>query len=176
MPVAVVESYKTYDAPTWVGPLVERMLAHTPEKYLTDLGTVVLSEKGTFNRKRRRMRVPRRGRKIGLVHAAGLYHREWKGERAWIELFVDSILGESRWPRFPIARDVVLGMVLFHELGHHVHATTRPEFREKEDVADDWSKKFLGNYFRKEYRHSWPVLRLTFLLTAFVFKRVRKLL
>jgi hypothetical protein len=47
--------------------------------------------------------------------------------------------------------------VLFHEIGHHIDYTVKPEFREKEDVADDWAKKMIGNYFTKEYRYLLPV-------------------
>jgi hypothetical protein len=43
--------------------------------------------------------------------------------------------------------------VLFHEIGHHVHARVRPEFREKEDVADDWGKKLLRNYVHEQYSY-----------------------
>lgn len=45
-------------------------------------------------------------------------------------------------------------MVLFHEIGHHVHTTIRPEFSEKEDVADDWGKKLMKNYMLK---HCWYI-------------------
>ena len=35
-------------------------------------------------------------------------------------------------------RDIGFGHVLFHEIGHHIHNTVRPEYDEKEDVADKW--------------------------------------
>ena len=41
--------------------------------------------------------------------------------------------------------DVVLGGVIYHKLGHHVH-TIRPEYREKEDVADNWAARFAVNH------------------------------
>jgi hypothetical protein len=39
----------------------------------------------------------------------------------------------------------------------------RPEFREKEDVADNWGRKLLKNYIRKRYwfipRPAWRIIR-----------------
>jgi hypothetical protein len=46
---------------------------------------------------------------------------------------------------------MVLGEVLFHEIGHHIHYTQAPEFREREDVAEDWKKRLSKIYFRKRY-------------------------
>jgi hypothetical protein len=46
-----------------------------------------------------------------------------------------------------------LGTVLFHEIGHHIHYTLRPEYREREDVADDWGVKLRRNWFK--VRRPW---------------------
>ena len=54
--------------------------------------------------------------------------------------------------------DVIFGRVLYHELGHHVH-TIRPEYQEKEDVADNWAVRFSVNYVRKTYWFLYPLLR-----------------
>jgi len=48
--------------------------------------------------------------------------------------------------------------VLFHEIGHHIHRTVRPEHNEKEDVADKWAGKLNGNFVRKKYWYAIPVL------------------
>ncbi len=40
------------------------------------------------------------------------------------------------WLRIPLIREGKIADVLFHEIGHHIHFTCRPEYREKEDVAD----------------------------------------
>jgi hypothetical protein len=60
----------------------------------------------------------------------------------------------------PFLRSAIFGHVLFHEIGHHIDATVRPEFREKEDVADSWSKRLLRIYFRERYRFPRPVAKL----------------
>ena len=62
----------------------------------------------------------------------------------------------------PIVREFVVRDVLFHEIGHHIHATIRPEFREREDVADIWKVRLDQHYLRS--RH--PVLR-ALMLTVF---------
>ena len=36
----------------------------------------------------------------------------------------------------------------------------RPEFREKEDVADGWARKLLRGYFQARYRFPRPVAKL----------------
>jgi hypothetical protein len=48
-------------------------------------------------------------------------------------------------------RDVAIARVLYHELGHHVHLFVRPEYRETEDVADDWRDKFMRIFLRGKY-------------------------
>jgi hypothetical protein len=37
--------------------------------------------------------------------------------------------------------------VLYHEIGHHIHAEHKPVHEEKENVADDWSHKLWGILF-----------------------------
>lgn len=88
-----------------------------------------------------------------VVKTLGRYHRGEKGKNAWIEIFVDRIFdGWERgfWLKLPLVRDFLLAPVLFHEIGHHVHARIRPEFQEREDVADRWQVKLETIYYRKE--------------------------
>jgi len=89
---------------------------------------------------------------------AGLYHCKHQGQKAWIQIFVDKIYFPPRYVRWvgPIL-DIVFGSVLYHELGHHAH-TICPEYREKEDVADRWSNRFLLNHFRKKYLFLYSLL------------------
>jgi hypothetical protein len=93
------------------------------------------------------------------VEARGLYRQQWQGRPAWIQIFVDQTLKhweKGWWLKIPVQRDILLSNVLFHELGHHIHATSHPEFREKEDVADDWGQKLAQHYLRGRY----PLLRM----------------
>ena len=90
-----------------------------------------------------------------IAPALGLYHQEWKGERAWIEIFVDNTLRnwEAHWVlKLNFLREALIGDVLFHEVGHHIHFTSRPEYREREDVADVWKVRLKQNYTRRRHR------------------------
>ncbi|MGB0081760.1 MAG: hypothetical protein WBP90_09560 [Terracidiphilus sp.] len=157
----VVVNFSDYTPPFDVLSLTERLLASVPPRYLLGLREVVLTNKIGLSRARRRSVTKSRGRKVKILQARGLYHPAWKGKQAWIEIFVDSTFagyekGGWQWLlRFGYFRENALGGVLFHEIGHHIDATLRPEFREKEDIADDWSKKLGREWFRKER----PLLR-----------------
>jgi hypothetical protein len=93
---------------------------------------------------------------------AGLYHQAWQGEKAWVEIFVDRILNSASkqgWMfKMPVVRDLFLSRVLFHEIGHHIHATVRPEFREKECVAEGWESRLQKNYIRQNYPYPVRIL------------------
>jgi hypothetical protein len=162
----VVTSFSDYSPPFDVSSLVERMLGFVPPRYLLGLREVVLTNKIGLSRARRRSVTKSRGKKVKILQARGLYHPAWKGKQAWIEIFVDSTLsvyekGLWRWLlHFGYFQENELGGVLFHEIGHHIDATHRPEFREKEDIADDWSKKLRREWLRKERPLLRRILRL----------------
>jgi hypothetical protein len=88
------------------------------------------------------------------------YHRRSGNSSPYIELRVDRIvLGLNGFPiRIPMLRDIIFGHVLFHDIGHHIHRTVRPEYDEKEDVADKWAGKLNGNFIRKKYWYLLPIL------------------
>jgi hypothetical protein len=154
----IIEQYSNYKPPFNVARIVSRMLDSVPHKYLNGLSEVVLTNPAGLSRPRRRSTTKSRGRKSRSVEARGLYHPAWNGKQAWIEIFVDQSLKISEkklWGRLGFIRETALGSVLFHEIGHHIHATVRPEFREKEDIADDWGKKLGRRY--THLRHSWVV-------------------
>src|ERR1700685_2279273 len=88
----VVASFSDYVPPFDVSSLVERMLGFVPPRYLLGLREVVLTNKMGLSRARRRSVTKSRGRKVKIMQARGIYHPAWKGEQAWIEIFVDSTL------------------------------------------------------------------------------------
>jgi phenylalanine-4-hydroxylase len=135
------------------------MLGSVPPEYLVGLDSVVLTSTDALSRKRRRSKTWSRKRTVKVVKTRGLYHYAQKGKTAWIEIFVDRIFDGWEvgfWLKLPLVRDFLLAPVLFHEIGHHIHATVRPEFQEREDVADRWQVKLETIYYRKER----PYLRL----------------
>jgi hypothetical protein len=136
---------------------VERMLSHLPPGYFARLGHVALRDTGGLTR---RERLRRKKADPGMV-LAGTYTRPTSRDPAHIDLFVDSIVGNlsPRWLRVPPVRDLLLGRVLYHELGHHLHRVIRPEHRDLEMVADEWQKRLLREYFRRRYWYLTPIVR-----------------
>ena len=64
----------------------------------------------------------------------------------------------ERTPAAFLFRKVLFGQILFHEIGHHIHRTIRPEHKEKEDVADSWAGKLNVNFVRKNYWYAVPFI------------------
>ena len=161
-------------------PIVQRMLDSVPEKYLVGLQEVVITNASGLSRKQRRTVTKSRRGNVRFDEAAGLYHPAFNGRPAWIEIFVDNTLRgwESEWwLRIPLIREGKLADVLFHEIGHHIHLTCRPEYREKEDVADIWQVRLGRNYSRKRFRLMTGFVRfIRFLLGPFFDRQRGKLM
>jgi hypothetical protein len=158
----VRENFGPYRPPFDVRADIERLLSAVDARYVVGLSSVVLSTHRGLNRERRRSKTKARGRKVAVREALGLYHHEWCGKPAWIELFVDSTL---EWlPRFffrwRILRHMILARTLFHELGHHLHATQAPVHVEPETVAERWRMQLTREAFVRLHPKSTPLLRV----------------
>lgn len=169
--VEIVENYRGWEPPLDVEAVVQRLLSRLPEHYLYGLRSVVLTYAGGMSRERRRKKTGSRRKKVAIVRCRGLYHPKWRNEPAWIELFVDNILpgGSGPWVRLVPAQDFIIGDVLFHELGHHLHYTQAREHRETEAVAEDWEIRLLQKYVLRRYWHWLP-----FILVLWSFLWIRR--
>jgi hypothetical protein len=159
----VIVTFSGYKPPFDPEPIVRRMLDSVPKNFLAGLGQVVLSNTGSLSSKRRNIRLKSRRRRAGLGTAIGLYHPASRNSPAWIEIFVDNALRgweEGWWLRIALVREGRLSDVLFHEIGHHIHHTARPEHREKEDVADVWKVRLQRNYNRQRFRWMGAIARV----------------
>lgn len=89
----------------------------------------------------------------------GTYHRPWKGEPAWIELVVDEIVKDLPRPldRIGLVRDMTVGRVLFHEVGHHLDATVGSVGRTGEHGAEAWGRRLSRAYLRRRYWYLLPL-------------------
>ena len=152
--IEVRDFYNNYTPPRYVLRLVARLLSSVPAKYTKGLDCIVLTNQSGAPRRDRVGKLKSRKRRQNQKGVFGLYHPFRPGKPPWIELYVDNIVADiSYHPLVPMGRTACFGKVLFHEIGHHVHATVMPEFREKEDVADDWGRKLMRNYIRNRYRY-----------------------
>jgi hypothetical protein len=169
--VQVVEAFSDYAPPCHAKAVVEDLLGSASPDKLARLRTVVLTNKAALKGQRKPKWSWHRGRKTRHADALGMYHAEWRGESAWIELFVDQIIGDTpRWAlRLGIVRTFVFGPTLYHELGHHIHRRHRPEQREPEDVADDWKRSLMRTHLRRRHRF----VRLVLVPIAWIAGRLR---
>lgn len=156
--VDVIEAYRDYEAPAGTRTSVETLLETVEPSLTAGLGSVVLTNTAALTGSRKRAFSWWHGRKLRhATQARGMYHRAWHGQAAWVELFVDQTMRDTpRWlQRHHLIRIGLLGPVLYHELGHHIHATSHPEYAEPEGVADDWAKRLFLAHARA--RH--PIVR-----------------
>jgi len=166
--VTITEAYRDYTSSIDVTAVIRKLLESVRPNYLRGLDCIVLTNLSGQPRKRRLGKVTSRGRRIPKARVAGFYHQEWQGKPPWIELYVDQILNRGRnlplW--IPLFRDQLFADALFHEIGHHIHFAIRPEYREKEDVADYWKRKLDGYFLRKRHWYLLP-----FAMVRKVFKK-----
>jgi hypothetical protein len=175
----VIENYRDFAPSSDFRKLLEDLLDAVPSKYLVGLNAIILTNQSALTRRQQRQKVWSRNRKIRLPTARGCYYRANRTSPATIWLYVDNILrSESPWfRRLPILRYHGLGSVLYHEIGHHIHAVHRPIFEGKENVAEDWSKKLFGRFCRLRYWYLRPLaypIRLFFKLAGRIEKTVRR--
>lgn len=158
--VRIVESYRDWAPPIDASRVVSRLLAGTEERYKVGLATVVLTNSSGLSHDRRRQKTWSRGRKVLIAKSRGLYHQAWNNDPAWVEILVDNALRDvPPWLlKLPLLQDAIVGEVLFHEIGHHLHATQPPEHREPEDIAERWQKRLWRRYMRRRYLYLIPIL------------------
>jgi hypothetical protein len=129
--VKVVEAYRDYTPSVDANLIVRQLLDTVPEKYLRGLDCILLTNEAALPRRDRIGRVWSRKRKFDKSRVLGRYYRRNSQNPAYIELRVDKIL---RWmekvPAASLFRKVLFGHVLFHEIGHHIHRTIRPEYKQ----------------------------------------------
>jgi hypothetical protein len=149
--VPIREDYQDYIAPRWFQRTVERLLGSLPSAHTQGLSAIMLtnSTRAMRREQKRSSRRHRRGVPIGR------YHPAWRGERAWVELIVDRIVADIPKPLLQVqfVRDLVVGRVLYHEIGHHLHETVGPAARGSEPSAEAWHWRLSRLHTRKQYAY-----------------------
>src|SRR6266480_7606155 len=118
-----------------------------------------------------------RNRKVRLAESMGSYSRAWKSSPATVWLYVDNIVeaGSDWWRWVPVLRYTIPVEVLYHEIGHHIHAEHRPVHDGRENVAEDWSGKLWGNFCRKHYWYLFPFLYALARIASPIVKRLKRM-
>ena len=146
-------SYQNYHPPGNPEKSIRILLKYVPDKYLRGIDVIILRSSKDVNRATRREDF--KGPKTTL----GTYHHRHGNSKPYIELYIDTII-EKYGPlrKIPMVRNIAIGETLYHEIGHHIHQTIKPEYRDKERTADDWSKYFNKKLFKRRYFYMYPVL------------------
>ncbi|MFA4828099.1 MAG: hypothetical protein WC855_00620 [Thermodesulfovibrionales bacterium] len=175
--VVITEHYGDYVPPFQVKGLISELLCGVSNRYLRGLQAVVLNSSSGLNRKSRRQKTLARKRKVAIADCRGVYNQKWHDGQATIQLFVDNIIeSRPRWIiKIPFFRRMVFAEVLFHELGHHIHHTTAPEHKEREDVAEEWRKRLTKEYTSNRYGYLKP-LKPLLKIVAIVLRTTAKII
>jgi hypothetical protein len=151
--IEIIENYGDWTPPSYVRGTVEALVKSVPEKHLVGLSSIILTTTTASNRSLRRRKMKHRGQTRHWVEANGSYQPAWPGHSPFIRLYVNNIL--AQYPpaasRASLISKLLLAGTLFHEIGHHIHLTKSPEFRHREDVADDWADRLTRQYFGRKY-------------------------
>lgn len=175
----IIESYRDYAPPAWVRKLVEDALDSVPDQYLGGLKTIVLTNRSALTRDQRRQKIWQRGKTHRLAEARGAYYRATRSRPASVWLYVDNILKPipSWCLGLPIVSTVEITEVLFHEIGHHIHAVHKPVYDGKENVAEAWSRRLIRRFTLRRYWYAMPLaypLAKAFNLAERIKKRISR--
>ena len=155
--VPIREDFQDYVAPRWLQRAIVRLLESLSSAHTHGLSAIVLTNSTRAMRRhsQRRSRRNRRGTPIGR------YHPAYRGERAWVELIVDRMVADVPKPllQVPLVQDLVVGHVLYHELGHYLHETIGSEARGGEPSAEAWRRRLSKLHVRKRYWYLRPFAR-----------------
>ena len=151
--IKVEEQYLDYTPPVRLHRSLRLLLRYVPEEYLKGLYRITLTN--SENLRRIRGKITSEKQRFRPADCQGLYH---KGH---IFLVTDQIF--SQYPELFLLvspfKTFVIGEVLYHEIGHHIHRLEEPGYRtDKEVVADEWRDKFLHLFLRQRYWYlAWTV-------------------
>ena len=174
--IVVQEFYHNYVPPPYIRRSVEMLVDRLPEKHVLGLETVVLTNRAALSSDERRRKTWFRRRIVPLVQSCGWYERSWMGKPASIRLMIDNIVLQiPRWiQRLPIIPTLILATILYHEVGHHIHATSQPEHREREEVADRWGTWLTRQLLVSRYWYiALPVRILAPLIHKIYLRQIR---
>ena len=175
----ITEYYKNYSPPFDIKEIISRLIKGVNPKYLIGLDCIILTNKGALNSDRKKQKIKLKQHKVTLRDSLGLYYRKQNNKKAYIELFVDNILNNfsGKVIRISFFKNVAFSKVLFHEIGHHIHFTQKPMYKDREMVADKWGIILSRRYLGKKYWYLIPVyflIKVLVKLYKFIVKKRNK--
>jgi hypothetical protein len=157
MRISVIKQYSDRFSGLDLETSTELILGHVPPQMLHGISTILLRETSNLSRKELDRLGRTRARRPSGKSLLGAYFPATRAQAAHIELFVDQIL--DGWPKIllqiPILRNFLLSEVIFHEVGHHAEFK-KNNFREKERLAIQWSKRLRRRFIRQRYGYLRP--------------------
>lgn len=163
----LVAQYRDYSPPVDVSRSLRVLLRNVPAEHLVGLYRITLTNsecvKGSY-----RGKLWSEKRRIRPSDCLGLYHN------GHILLLMDQIfLGcPEVLLLLPVIKTFVIGEVLYHEIGHHIHRIQEPGYRaDREAFADQWKDTLMNQYLR---RHYWYLAGLVRLVAACLHPIVRR--
>jgi hypothetical protein len=156
----IIESFRDFEPPAKFRGIVVDLIKYVPQEFLVGLQSITLTNRFALGRNQKRQKIWSQNRKILLADALGYYTAETRSSQASIVLHVDNITGMwGAWLfRLPLFQYVPTADVLYHEIGHHIHAAHRPVYKGKEDVAEHWRRKLWSRFLRQRYWYLFPAL------------------
>lgn len=155
----IVENYRDFEPPGNITKLLHDLLDAVPQEHLVGLKNIVLTHHSALSRDQRRQKIWSRKRKIRLASARATYHQATRSSPSAIWLYVDNIMQSVPrvlW-KLPLLRCVTLSDVLYHEIGHHIHAVHKPIYKDTEDVAEEWKRRLAARFLRRRYWYLVPL-------------------
>ena len=137
----IVESFNDYVPPVPVGAIVRDLLRCVKPGYIGGLASVVITNGAALSRKERRRSTRSQHHKVMLSERRGYYQPASHDSEAAIQLRADLII-PRKWAESPncladpLLYRLVFALVLYHEIGHHIHFTNKPEKGEIERIAN----------------------------------------
>src|SRR6266567_1459775 len=118
--IPVHENYEGYRPPRYAHTTVAKLLSKLPQRYLSGLQSVVLTNGAAIGRGKTQ-RVA--GKKYARHACLGFYHPKLKDGQAWIEIVVDNIVDDWFGPsmprlisHIPVLRNIAFASTLYHEV------------------------------------------------------------
>jgi hypothetical protein len=130
-------------------PVVKNLLKYVPKRWLEGIKNIYITDTKNFNRND--IRYYNKKKYLNKV-VLGTYEN-LKDNKGIIIIYVDNILKTCSYNPLiaPLTKYFKISEILYHEIGHHIHNTIKPEFKEKENTANYYKEKLHRSLIRKRY-------------------------